>query len=743
MIRKAAPLILLSALLAPTSMAGTAVASTAATSIAPAWATAATSAKARAVDPLVVEQISSGVLRDQAVPVTISGVVTGTPSAPVRLRVHWGQPFQSREQMAAFAAGQGYPTPSYSTKVQATPLDGSGKLRFEFTLTPRDLGMSSLGVYPLAIEVQDAVTLQPIEIERTFLTYLPPEQPVPKVKLALAMPIVDRPHRAGDSDFMDDDLRASVSTGRLASLLDLVQKSGRAVTWFVDPALLDDARRTATGEYTVRTASGGAKKAADPGARRWLDGLSAALGSRPVVATPYADPDVTALVHAGLDTQTQDAVKRGAEVAGDVLGREISTATAWPVGGALDRDGLDELATSGVRTLLMSGATLPPDPQITTTPDAATTVDTVSGPVTALLTDPTLSEALGTDTSLPGAGLLARQRFLAETAMIAFEQPQQAARGGIGQQAGAIQQQQQMAPLQPVRTVVAAPTTRLWNPDPAFVSGLIKAASSAPWLQMTTLNSIRPGKTQVPRSDLVYTDQDRGSELPRTYLGGVKKLAREASIAEAVTTEPQNLFGDAVLRLASASWRGDAKRVAGFVKQVRTSIDQQMALVSVIDTPRALAGTNGQVPVSVDNSLPKKISLKIRVTSDDKSRLGIGAPGGVYEPEQLIILDNRSQLVNVPVIVHGNGGDSTIAVQLLTADGRPYGKPVHVTVRATGYTGIALVIVGAALAIMLAAVVMRILRRRSGKSLPPGAQASSGQAAAEQPPVSADQGDKS
>ncbi|WP_067173791.1 hypothetical protein [Microtetraspora niveoalba] len=728
MIRKAAPLILLSALLAPTSMAGTAVAGTAATRAATATAT-------RATDPLVVEQISSAVLRDPAAPVTISGVVTGTPSASVRVVVHWGQPFQAREQMAAFTAGQGYPTPSYRTMVQATPLDGAGKLRFEFALTPRDLGMSRQGVYPLAIEVQDGVSLQPIEIERTFLTYVPPEQPVPKVKLALAMPIVDRPHRAGDSDFMDDDLRASVSTGRLASLLDLVQKSGRTVTWFVDPALLDDARRTATGEYTVKTASGGAKKAADPSARRWLDGLRAALTSRPVIATPYADPDVTALVHAGLDTPTQDAVKRGAEVAGDVLGREISTATAWPVGGALDRDGLDELATAGVRTVLLSGSTLPPDPQVATTPDTATTLDTVSGPVTALLTDPTLSEALDTDTSVPGAGTLARQRFLAETAMIAFEQPQ-GAQGGLGQQSGTGQQQSGQ-PQQPVRTVVAAPSTRLWNPDPEFVSGLIKAASSAPWLQMTALSSVRPGKAQVPRSDLVYTDQDREAELPRTYLGGVKKLGRQADIAETVTTKRQNLFGDAVLRLASASWRGEAKRASGFVKQVRASIEQRTGQVSVIDTPRALAGANGQVPVSVDNSLSESIALKIRVTSDDKSRLGIDARGGVYETEQLNILDNRSQLVNVPVTVHGDGGESTIAVQLLTADGRPYGKQVHVTVRATGYTGIALVIVGAALAIMLAAVVMRILRRRSGKTLPRDAAAP-----VEQRAVPADHGDK-
>ncbi|MCC5576871.1 hypothetical protein IMZ11_14660 [Microtetraspora sp. AC03309] len=727
MIRKAAPLILLTALLAPTGMAGTAVAGTAATS--------AVTTKATAVDPLVIEQISSGVLRDQASPITISGVVTGTPSASVRVRIHWGQPFRSRAEMASFATGQEYPTPSYSTKVQATPLDGAGKLRFEFTVAPRDIGMTRQGVYPLAIEVQDGVSLQSIEIERTFLTYVPPEQPVPKVKLAMAMPIVDRPHRASDDDFMDDDLRASVSTGRLASLLDLVQKSGRTVTWFVDPALLDDARRTATGEYTVKTASGGAKKAADPAARRWLDGLRAALTSRPVVATPYADPDVTALVHAGLDAPTQDAVKKGAEVAGDVLGREIPTSTTWPVGGALDRDGLDELATAGVRTVLMSGATLPPDPQIATTPDAATTVDTVSGSLTALLTDPTLSAALDADTSVPGAALLARQRFLAETAMIAFEQPQPAGQAGLSQQAGATGQAVQ--PQQQSRTVIAAPSTRLWNPDPEFVSGLIKAASSAPWLQLTTLNSVRPGKVQVPRSDLVYSDQDRAAELTRSYLGGVKKLSRQAEIAETVTAEQQKLFGDAILRLASASWRGDAKRAGGFVKQVRASIEQRVALVSVIDTPRALAGTNGQVPVSVDNSLPDSVAIKIRVTSDDRSRLGIDAPGGVYETERLDIFKNRSQLVNVPVTVHGNGGESTIAVQLLTADGKPYGKEVHVTVRATGYTGIALVIVGAALAIMLAAVVMRILRRRSGKSPPPGTPG----AAREQSTVPAEHGE--
>ena len=62
-------------------------------------------------------------------------------------------------------------------------------------------------------------------------------------------------------------------------------------------------------------------------------------------------------------------------------------------------------------------------------------------------------------------------------------------------------------------------------------------------------------------------------------------------------------------------------------------------------------------------------------------------------------------------------GDATVSVQLVTRNGLPYGKPVKLTIRTTGYTGIALVIVGAALAVMLAAVVTRLLRRRSQRRL--------------------------
>ncbi|WP_182904936.1 hypothetical protein [Microbispora sp. H13382] len=719
MIRKAALLTLLTALLAsPAGMAGTAVA-------APPGRVAA----AAPADPLLVSEVTPEVVRTPAAPVTVAGTVSGTPGSSVRVAVRYsrGRPFASRTEMAAYLAEQGYGTTNWSTRIQATPLDQSGKLPFRFTVTPQELGLPRPGVYPFEVEVTDAATGQRLGIERTFLTYAPKGEQIPTVKLAVALPLVDRPHRADDATFMDDDLSGSLASGRLASLLQTAQDTGDGVTWFVDPALLDDVRVLSSGPRSVK----GTRKAADPAAGQWLNGLRSALTDKTVVATPYGDPDVAALVHHGLDKQAAASVQRGAALATELLGREIRGTTAWPAGGKIDRDAVDELAMSGVTSVLLSGDALPPRaatqdgqpvlPPAPTTPDAAARLDTVAeNPVTALLADPTLSTLLGGDVSAPGTAMLARQRFLAETAMIAFEQQSQRTGqfGQFGQVGQTGQTGQDTTAKTASRTVIAAPESHLWTPDPAFVSGLLQAASAAPWLRMTSLDSVKPGRAGTPRGDLTYTDRDRQAELSRSYLATVRKLERKADAVATVTEEHTDVFHTAILRLASASWRGDGKRAVSFAGQVQKAIDDRIGHVSVLDTPRAVAGSNGQVPVSVANNLDKDIQIKVRVTSASKSRLAIDRPGGVYVTPTTRILAGRSQLVNVPVIVRNEGGDASISVQLLTDADEKYGSAVRVVVRATGYTGIALVIVGAAVVIMLAAVVMRVLRRRSRKAFP-------------------------
>src|SRR5690606_25797644 len=141
----------------------------------------------------------------------------------------------------------------------------------------------------------------------------------------------------------------------------------------------------------------------------------------------------------------------GAQVAGTLLGRTVPATTNWPYGGVLDRDALDELAVSGVRTLLLSGNALPPESPTATTPDAAATIDTVAGRLTVLLADPTLSALV--DATAQGGNPGALRRFIAETAMIAAEDPKR------------------------TRSVVAAPRRR-WDPDPKAVQELLEVAGS-------------------------------------------------------------------------------------------------------------------------------------------------------------------------------------------------------------------------------------------------------------------------
>lgn len=725
MIRKAALLTLLTAMLASAGLAGPAAAAQNRHTAAFAGTAAAAPA-----DPLVVERITPEIPREPTTPITVSGTVTGTPRTTVRVRMHYspGRPFGSRADLASFLGDQGYVTTRYITKIYTAQLDQSGKLPFEFSVTPQELGMSRFGVYPLAIEILDAATEQRISIKRTTLPYAPSDARIPRVRIALAMPIIDRPHRADDDTFMDDDLRGSISSGRLANLLKLAQASHESVTWFVDPALLEDLRRMSSGPYTVKTGNGTRQTSANPAAAKWLDDLRAALSGKPVLATPYADPDLTALVHHGLDAPAVAAVQRGATVASEILGREVPTSTTWPAGGRIDRDTVDELAMAGVKSVLLSQEVLPQPPAEQTpgqtapqtgpasAPEAALRVDTVAEtPVTALLADPALSKILSTDVSAPGNATLARQQFIGETALIAFEHLSRSGAAG-GPAAGRPGQPGPTVRAQPAPTIVVAPLARVWNPDPAFVSSLLQIASGAPWLRMTSLDTVKP--TRATRSDFTYTDQDRQAELSRSYLGTVRRLGQLADATATVTKEHNQLFHQAILRLTSASWRGDRKRAHAFAKRVETAIDERLRKVAVIDIPRAVAGTDGQVPVSVANNLDQDVTIKIRVTSNDEERLAIDVPGGVYETELITVQQGRTQLVNVPVAVPGGGGEASIAIQLLTAEGKRYGKAVHVTVRATDYTGIALVIVGSALTIMLAAVVLRILRRRTRKDFP-------------------------
>ncbi|NRQ32700.1 hypothetical protein HII36_12745 [Nonomuraea sp. NN258] len=692
MIRKAALLAALSAaLLAPL------VAATPTTAAANAPAVTQANRQSIAVS---ITSITPEVPKTPNDEIKISGVVrndTGAPLSWLRVQLRYtSQRFADRTAMAAYHDDPNAKPPlvSESSFVPIQALAAGASVPFEIVRTPAQLGLTSFGVYPVAVEVaQSGVG---VVAQKTFLTYAPPMTPaLPKNRLAIALPVIDQPHRADGSTFFDDKLSQSLTgKGRLADLARIAQTAPKSVTWFFEPALLDDVQAM-TRKYTVKTKKETQEKPADPNAAQWLQSMRTSLAASPVVATPYADPDITALAHQGLDGQTSRAIELGGQTARSLLNRNAQTTTNWPPAGVLDADALDLLAVSKDRVdrVLLNATNLPPQTPTATTPDAASTIDTVNGPVTALVADPELSRLF--EPTAPTTTLLSTQRFIAETAMIATEPGQTLP-----------------------RSLVVAPSRR-WNPNPTLVSGLLRTAARLPWLTLTPLNELQPSKASVPRSGPVYTDQNRGDELSAKYLEPVKDVAWKAQLTSLITADKRaSGFDTAVLRLTSSAWRTSTRTGRGATKLVDSVVEARTDKIQITgvgpDRPRTLAGRNGEVPISVKNGLDSRVTLKIDVKSNNPELLSVDIV------EKLTIEPGQSGTIQVRMQVPegtSDSGDATVSVQLLTADGQPYGEAEKLTIRTTGYTGIALVIVGAALTVMLAAVVLRILRRRSERRL--------------------------
>lgn len=687
MIHKAALL----ALLATTLLVPAAV-------VVPGTANARTASVTRAGLQVVLEAIGPDAPRDPDTEIKLSGSLVNSGTEPLtglRIRMHFSsQPFARRADMEAYQAGQTLPSRWCCESFLQAPIAASGKLPWEFSFTPLERGFSGFGVYPIMIEVLDAYQQQ-VATLRTTVTYMPRETRVTRTRLAMVLPIVDQPRRSGDSTFADEGLPAAMAPGkRLGDLLKIAQdtSSAKGLTWVVDPALLDDARAMGR-PHTVRVKDRPQERPAVPETDQWLSDFREAVADHPVVATPYGDPDVAALAHNGVDDATGTGIAAAAIVARETLGRDVITNVNWPVGGLIDYDGLDLLATGGVDTVLLNVPNLPPVTPPVTTPDASATLESVNGPLTALVADEVLSETVGADISAPGAALMNRQRFIAETAMISSE------------------------PVTTARTVIAVPHRR-WDPDPKYVTDLVETAAGLPWLAPVTLDAVKRGKgVPVPRAGLTYTDQDRKLELAKQYLTGVKRVGARADLTAAITTaQDLDVFDLALMRLTSSAWRGRTGAAAPYVQQVAEAIDGRIAMVNITGSEqsrlRTLAGSNGDVPISVRNELSgeaSRIAVRLKVTSDQPDLLKIES----YE-DKLEILGGQNQTIRIPM-TSASSGQTTVTVQLTTDDGRKYGKPVELTVRTTGYTGIALVIVGAALVVMLAAVILRVLRRRGGR----------------------------
>ncbi|RJL32138.1 hypothetical protein D5H75_17150 [Bailinhaonella thermotolerans] len=614
-----------------------------------------------------------------------SGGAADVSTAQIRLR-YSNRPFLDRGEIDAYVRGAGrLDTVLWSPNFPVARLGSGQRLTWSLSITPRQLGISRFGAYPLSVELVDAAGRQ-LAVQRTSLTYFPKDHKVAKTRVAWLLPLVDRPHRGDDANFVDDRLAADLASG--GRLSDLVGAAGQApkpktLTWYVDPGLLDDAQAL-TRPHTLREGDDAEQKPANTAASSWLDAVRRATASSDVIAAPYADPDMAALAHNGLDGMAAQAVSDGQRVATAALGRPPATGTAWPADGALDLDTLDVLAVNGAKTVVLYDSVLPPATPPNHTPDSIAQLQSVQGPVKALLADSAISQTVGGDTRSPGTAALALQRFLAETATLTGEQPSIS------------------------RSVVIAPPRR-WNPSPAFLTELLKTSASAPWLRQVGLDELTKPPADykpVPRAGLAYSSQN---ELSRKIMTQIKRVRSDADRTVAVSVKGTHVFDRALLRLTSSAWRGRGgdTRVRPVADRVADAVTARTEQVRIINKQKpTLAGNDGTVPVTISNRHKEPVRLKLKVTSSNPHRLRV-----TEDSREITIAAEASHTAHVRLKAYANG-ETPITLQLLTPEGQRYGKPVVLRLSATGYTTIALFLIGGALAVMALAVISRFLRRR-------------------------------
>jgi hypothetical protein len=357
---------------------------------------------------------------------------------------------------------------------------------------------------------------------------------------------------------------------------------------------------------------------------------------------------------------------------------------------------LENLAVNKVTAVVLDSLMVPPPAgQPSFTPDNAvtSTPDGVNGDMRVLLSDDTITRILGiaNSPSDPPATIFAvQQRFLAETAMIAAQAPYIS------------------------RAMVIAPPRR-WDPPARLAQGLLAETVSAPWLSPVSLGQLAAGKSAPVQARIQPPAGSAREYLDRHLLRKVRNLDRRVGLLDSIRLHPDpgQALNRAVAAVESSAWRGmahggPARILLDALSAYITS--QQAALTIIAPLPVTLGGLKGTVPVSISNRLSYAVKVRLKVTVP-----GNGSISSIQPPLQTIA---PRAVVNVKLkMKSAQVGSTTVSLSLLAPDGRALpGKPVAMTIRATHFGTLALVILAAALGVFMITSAARAIRQ--GRAAP-------------------------
>jgi Family of unknown function (DUF6049) len=569
------------------------------------------------------------------------------------------------------------------------------------------VGMTEFGVYPVSAQLGDS-QLDVLGMDQTLLPFWPGQQAAGLARpldIAWVWPLIDQPHHQVCTALTSNDLAASLGPeGRLSALLAAGQAHpGAHLTWVIDPALLSDVA-TMTKTYQVASGSGCSGAVKEPASRpatRWLSALRPITSAQPAVITPYANVDVSALVHSELTGDITRAYSMGYTEADHVLGGSFGPSVAVPAGGTADLSTLTNLATAQhIGTVVLDSNEMPPTDPAAFADDAVTSVRTGSGlAMTVLLADHVLTGVLAAgDTASgvlpPSTQFAVSQRFLAETAMIAAELPDTD------------------------RSIVVAPPLD-WSPSAALASDLLSETTRTPWLAPTALGSLaraqdseRTLSRQKPPSS-----KDSPGELSGSYLSTVDGFGVQLRTYTDLLYQPSSSYvqglQQALIATESSAWRGggatEGLALADKLSYFMRGEESQITIIAAQQVP--MGGASGLVPVSIQNgsrhAIQVRLNARVVAGSDRTSPLTIGHFQNLVKVEP-----GQSRTIRLPVS-SAPIGPTAIRLSLTTANGKTLTVPtISLTVESTRYGRAILFLIGAAIGVLVLTSVFRGVRRR-------------------------------
>ena len=416
--------------------------------------------------------------------------------------------------------------------------------------------------------------------------------------------------------------------------------------------------------------------------------------------TPYANVDVSALVHSGLSADITSAYATGYTVADNVLHGHFGPSIALPAGGTADLSVLTNLATAQhIGAVVLDSNEMPPTNPAVFEDNAVTSVRTADGlTMTALLADHILTGVLAAgDTSTgalpPGTQFAVSQRFLAETAMIAAEAPDSD------------------------RSIVVAPPED-WSPPAALASELLRETTSAPWLAPTALGSLAgaPDSERTISRQRPPDSKDSPGELNDSYLSAVSGVSAELGVYTDLLSGASSSYVDgleqALIATESSAWRGpgavQGMTLANKLSSFMSGEESRITIIVAQQVP--MGGSSGLVPVSIENGSRHAVEVRLNASvvavPDRTSQLAIGNFQHLVkiQPQQVALV--RLPVSSAPI------GPTAIQLSLATVHGKQLSlPPVSLTVESTRYGRAILFLIGAAVGVLVLTSVFRGVRR--------------------------------